>query len=168
MKARQIAMGGVFAALGVVLMLVGGIIPIGTYAAPMFASLLLIFLLREMPTQMCVGWYFVVSILSGLLCPDRETAFVFIVLGWYPICRPRLERLRPILRVILKLLIFNAAIGVLYAILVFLFQLEAVVQEFSQTAPIWIVLLLVLGNVTFLIYDLVLGRLTRLLLRKNR
>lgn len=168
MKARQIAMGGVFAALAVVLMLVGGIIPIGTYAAPMFASLLLIFLLREMPAQMCVGWYFVVSILSGLLCPDRETAFVFIVLGWYPICRPRLERLRPILRVILKLLIFNAAIGVLYAILVFLFQLEAVVQEFSQTAPIWIVLLLVLGNVTFLIYDLVLGRLTRLLLRKKR
>lgn len=161
-------MGGVFAALAVVLMLVGGIIPIGTYAAPMFASLLLIILLREMPAQMCVGWYFVVSILSALLCPDRETAFVFIVLGWYPICRPRLERLRPILRVILKLLIFNAAIGVLYAILVFLFQLEAVVQEFSQTAPIWIVLLLVLGNVTFLIYDLVLGRLTRLLLRKNR
>ena len=51
-------------------MLVGGIIPIGTYAAPMFASLLLIFLLREMPVQMCVGWYFVVSILSGLLCPE--------------------------------------------------------------------------------------------------
>ena len=71
-------------------------------------------------------------------------------------------------RAILKLLIFNAAIGVLYAILVFLFQMEAVVQEFSQTAPIWIVLLLVLGNVTFLIYDLVLGRLTRLLLRKKR
>ena len=152
-------MGGVFAALAVLLMLLGGLIPIGTYAAPMLASLLLIPLLRELTTGLCVGWYVIVSILSVMLCPDRETAFVFCFLGWYPICKSRLDRLRRIPRLAWKLLLFNAAAAALYAMLIFLFHLEAVVEEWRETAPIWLILLLLLGNATFLIYDAVLGRL---------
>ena len=160
MKARQIAMGGVFAALAVVLMLLGGLIPIGTYAAPMLASLLLIPLLRELSPCLCVGWYVVVSLLSSLFCPDRETALVFCFLGWYPIFKPRLDRLRPVSRLLCKLLIFNAAVAALYAVLIFLFRLEAVMKEWKKTAPALLAGMLLLGNATFLVYDAVLCRLT--------
>ena len=94
MKARQMAMGGVFAALAVVLLFLGGIIPIGTFAGPMLASLLLLPLRRDFSAGLCVGWYAVVSVLGVGFCPDRETAFFFVFLGWYPIIKPKLDRLR--------------------------------------------------------------------------
>lgn len=159
MKARQISMGGVFAALAVVLLLLGGLIPIGTYAAPMLASLLLIPLLRELSPGLCVGWYVVVSLLSAIFCPDRETALVFCFLGWYPICKPKLDKLRLFLRFLWKLMIFNAAVAALYAVLIYLFQLEAVLKEWKKTAPFWLVLMLLLGNAAFFVYDVVLSRL---------
>ena len=106
MKAKPIAVGGVLAALAVTILLLGGLIPVGTYVAPMLAALPLIVLLAELPRGLCVGWYAVVAILGVLLCPDKETAFVFVFLGWYPILRPRLERLPLALRLALKLLIF--------------------------------------------------------------
>ena len=77
-KTKQIALGGVLAALAVVILLLGGVIPIGTYLAPMLASLPLIVLLTELPRGLCLGWYAVVAILGAMLCPDRETAFVFV------------------------------------------------------------------------------------------
>lgn len=169
MKAGQIAMGGVFAALAVVLMLLGGLIPIGTYAAPMLASLLLIPLLRDLSPGLCVGWYVVVSLLSALFCPDRETALVFCFLGWYPICKPKLDRLRTFSRCFWKLMIFNAAAAALYAVLIVLFRLEAVLKEWKETAPGWLVLMLLLGNAAFFVYDVVLGRLAAVYrLRRDR
>ena len=103
---RQIALGGVLAALAVVILLLGGIIPVGTYLAPMIASLPLLVLMEELPKSLCFGWYGVVALLGGLLCPDPETAFVFVFLGWYPLARPVLDRLPKLPRILCKLLLF--------------------------------------------------------------
>ena len=161
-KTKQIALGGVLAALAVVILLLGGVIPIGTYAAPMFASLPLVILLAELPRPLCVGWYAVAAILGVLLCPDRETAFVFVFLGWYPIARPGLDRLPRLLRIAAKLLIFNAAVAALYALLILVFQLEALVEEARETGTLLLLVLLLLGDLSFLLFDLTLRRLTQL------
>ena len=159
MKAKPIALGGVAAALAVVLLLLGGLIPVGTYVAPMLAALPLVALLYQLPTPLCIGWYTAVSILAVLLCPDKETAFVFVFLGWYPILRPRLDRLPPVLRLGLKLLIFNLAIAALYGMLIFVFQLDALVQEARQTGRALLLVMLLLGNLCFLLFDVLLKRL---------
>ncbi len=159
MKAKPIAVGGVLAALAVTILLLGGLIPVGTYVAPMLAALPLIVLLAELPRGLCVGWYAVVAILGVLLCPDKETAFVFVFLGWYPILRPRLERLPLALRLALKLLIFNLAVAALYGLLIFVFQLQALVQEARETGMLLLVVMLLLGNLCFLLFDLLLKRL---------
>ena len=104
-KTKQIALGGVLAALAVVILLLGGVIPIGTYLAPMLASLPLIVLLTELPRGLCLGWYAVVAILGATLCPDKETAFVFVFLGWYPVARPALDRLPRLFRIGAKMLV---------------------------------------------------------------
>ncbi len=166
--AKQLALGGVLAALAVVLLLLGGVIPIGTYIAPMLASLPLIVLLAELPKGLCLGWYAVVAILGVMLCPDKETAFVFVFLGWYPVAKPALDRLPRLPRIAAKLLVFNLAVAALYALLILVFRLEALVQEAKETGLALLLVLLVLGNVTFLLYDILLNRLTVLYRIKSK
>ena len=168
MNARQIALGGVLAALAVVILLLGGVIPIGTYLAPMLASLPLIVLLAELPKGLCLGWYAVVSILGATLCPDKETAFVFVFLGWYPVARPALDRIPRLPRLAAKLLIFNLAVAALYALLILVFRLEALVNEAKETGLALLLGLLAMGNGTFLLYDLLLKRLTFVYEKKRK
>ena len=159
-KSKQISLGGVLAALAVVILLLGGLIPVGTYLCPMLASIPFVILLAELPKPLCVGWYAVVAILGVLLCPDRETAFVFVFLGWYPIAKPTLDRLPRWVRVPVKLVIFLAAVSALYALLILVFQLEALVAEAKETGFPMLIALLVLGCAAFLLFDLLLSRLT--------
>lgn len=44
--------------------------------------------------------------------------------------------------------------------LILLFRLESLVRELRETAPAWLVGLLLLGNAAFFFYDLVLTRLS--------
>ena len=167
-KTKQIALGGILAALAVVLLTLGGVIPVGTYVAPMLASLPLIVLLTELPRGLCLGWYAVVAILGATLCPDKETAFVFVFLGWYPVARPTLDRLPRLPRIAAKLLVFNLAVAALYALLILVFRLEALVNEAKETGLALLLSLLAMGNGTFLLYDLLLKRLTFVYEKKRK
>ena len=158
-RASSVALGGVTAALAVVLMLLGGLVPLAVYVCPMLASLLLLPLLDRLGKARCVLWWAAVSILSVLLCPDRETAFVFVFLGWYPIARPALNRLPRPASAACKLLLFNLCACALYALLILVFQLQALVAEARETGTALLVVILILANVTFLVFDLVLARL---------
>ena len=167
-KAVQVALGGVLAALAVVILLVGGIIPVGTYVAPMLAALPLVILLAELPRSLCLGWYCIVALLGVLLCPDKETAFVFVFLGWYPLAKPGLDRLPKLPGLLCKLLIFNASTAALYALLILVFRLDALVQEAQETGMILLIAILLLGNLSFILFDLVLDRLTALYRIKHK
>ena len=169
MSAKSLALGGVLAALATVLLMLGSVIPGATYACPLLASSLLVPLLAALPKRLCLGWYAVVSVLAVLLCPDRETAFVFVFLGWYPVAKPGLDRLPRLLRVPVRLLVFNLCVAALYALLIWVFQLQALVEEARETGAVLLAVLILLGNVAFLLFDRVLARLPRLLARrKNR
>ncbi len=168
MNAKHIALGGIFAALAVVILLLGGIVPAATYVCPMLASLPLVVLLAELPKKLCLGWYAVVALLGVLFCPDKETAFVFVFFGWYPLAKPGLDRLPKPPRLLCKLLIFILSTAALYALLILVFQLEALVREAKETGLIMLIVLLVLGNVSFLCFDLLLARLTVLYRMKRK
>ena len=158
----RIAFCGVMAGLMAALMLVGTLIPLSTYVCPMIAGALAVPVVWEFGAGS--GWllYAAVSVLSLILAPDKEAALLYVLLlGWYPILRPRLQHIRrrpP--RIAAKLLLFNAAVCVVYALLLFVF----VSPDLSSEAAAWTVPalagMLLLGNVTFLIYDQVLARLT--------
>ena len=168
-QTKQIALGGVLAALAVVILLLGGIIPIGTYLAPMLASLPLLVLSEALSKSLCLGWYAVTAILGATLCPDKETAFVFVFLGWYPLAKPALDRLPKLPRMGAKLLLFNLAAAALYALLILVFRLEALAREARATGLPMLLLLLALGNLCFFLYDLLLKRLSLLYRgRQNR
>ena len=127
--ASSVALGGVLAALAVVVMCLGTIIPVATYVCPMFCALLLQVVLKSCGVRIAWAWYGAVTILSLLLAPDKEAAAVFAFLGYYPIVKPRLDKTR--LRWLWKGLLFNASVLVMYWLLLRVFGLAQVTEDFE-------------------------------------
>lgn len=82
------ALGGVLAALAVVIMGMGTLIPVATYVCPMLCALLLQVVLKTCGVRVAWAWYGAVAILSLLLAPDKEAAAVFLFLGYTPSSSP--------------------------------------------------------------------------------
>ena len=155
-KAYPIALGGMLAAAAVVLMCVGTIIPVATYAAPVLCMMVCQVVLKCCGSRIAWAWYGAVAILGLLMAPDKEAAAVFGVLGYYPIVKPRLDRTKA--KWFWKALLFNGSILLLYWILLKLIGVSQLVEEFSGMGIAMTAVLLVLGNVTFFLLDHLLAR----------
>ena len=154
--ASSVALGGVLAALALVIMGLGGMIPVATYVLPVIAMLLLKVVLKICGRRVAWAWYGAVAILSVLICPDPEAAFVFVFIGYYPILKPWMDSKRG--GIIYKILLFNGTMLVLYWSLMHIMGMTALQQEFSEMGNVMVILLLILGNLTFFMLDFVLGK----------
>ena len=155
-KAYPIALGGMLAAVAVVLMSIGTIIPVATYAAPVLCMLVCRVVLKLCGSRIAWAWYGAVAVLSLLLAPDKEAAAVFLVLGYYPILKPKLDRRKG--AVLWKLLYFNGSILALYWVLLKVIGMEQLLSDFEGMGIAMTAVLLVLGNVTFFLLDNLLTR----------
>ena len=161
---RRTALCGVFGALAVVLMLMGGILPLATFIAPALAGLCVVPVAVEFGLKSGILVYVLVSVLGGLFCPDVEAVCIYIfLLGYYPLLKVRLDRIRrrP-LRVAAKLVLFNCAIAAMYTLLLVVFPVPVLQADAAGVALPMLATLLVMGNVTFFIYDAALCNVFRL------
>lgn len=149
------ALGGVLGALAVVIMCLGTLIPVGTYACPMLCAVVLQMVLKTCGSRIAWAWYGAVALLGLLLAPDKEAAAVFVFLGYYPIVKPKLDRKK--LPWLWNGLLFNASVLALYWLLLRLFGMEQLVSEFRELGAAMTAVLLILGNVTFFLLDKLLG-----------
>ena len=95
MKSKKVAFGAVVAALSLVFMLLTAVLPVGTYALPCFAGILLVIIVIEFGVPWAVGVYAGVSVLSFLLVSDKEAALYYaLILGNYPILKNFFERIK--------------------------------------------------------------------------
>lgn len=160
MRARPLALCGVLTALAVVLLCLGGVIPGAVFCAPILAMAALLPVLEELGPKAAGTVYAAVSILALLLVPDRETAFVYLFFGWYPILRPKIAALpsRP-LRVLARVAVCSAAALALYGLVL---RLMGLTEDLLNS--VWYVnaALLAAGNVVFLLTDSTLARLTNI------
>ena len=165
MKSRQMALCGLLTALAVVCMVLAGAMGIGTYLGPMLAMAVLLPLLEEYGVKTAAA-YVAAALLGLLLAPDLELSLVYIAFGWYPLLRPRLNRLpsRPV-RLAVKVLLAGGGELILYGVVL---RLLGVSADLMDAAPIFNLLLFVLGVLAFLLLDLALGRLSILWRRKLR
>ena len=157
------ALGGIMAALAVTIMSLGGLIPVATYVCPMLCAILLLVVYLSCGSRIAWAWYGAVAILSLLMGPDKEAAAVFVFLGYYPILKPWLDKRK--LSLVWKLLLFNCAVLTMYWLLLNLFGMAQLAAEFSELGLVLGIVLLLMGNLTFFLLDIVLGRL---LYRKGR
>ena len=154
-KAYPIALGGMLAAAAVVLMSIGTMIPVATYAAPVLCMVLGRTVLKICGKRIAWAWYGAVAILSLLLAPDKEAAAVYLVLGYYPVAKPKLDRMR--VSWFWKGLLFNGSILALYWVLLQIIGLQQLLSDFEGMSLTMYGILLILGNVTFFMLDRLLG-----------
>ena len=156
MSARPLALCGVLTALAAALLALGGVIPGMVFCAPILAMGALLPVLEELGPKAAGTSYAAAAILALLLAPDRETAFVYLFFGWYPILRPKIAAMpsRP-LRVLARLAVCSAAAVLLYGLALRLMGLTEEIAAWYVNA-----LLLAAGNAVFLLTDATLARLT--------
>lgn len=161
--AKSIALGGVMAALAVTVMSMGGLIPVATYVSPVLCMLMLNLVIRLCGVRIAWAWYGAVALLSLLLSADKEAAAVFAFLGYYPIVKPKLDKLR--FSMLWKLILFNTVMILMYRLLMSVFGMDALAEEFRAMDTVMLLVTLLLGNVTFLLLDRILSGKIK---RKNR
>ena len=149
------ALGGVLAALAVVIMCLGTIIPVATYTCPVLCALVLEMVRKSCGNRIAWAWYGAVAVLCVLMAPDKEAAAVFAFLGYYPILKPWMDRRKG--KWLWKAALFNSMTLIMYWLLMHLFGLTQVAEEFSEMGTVMTAVLLVLGNVTFFMLDRLLG-----------
>lgn len=154
-KSWAMAYCGIVAALCVALMLLGAVIPIAMFIAPAVAGFLIATVCVECGLQMALTAYAAVSLLALLFVPDKEVALIFtVLLGYYPLVKPKLERIRPaLLRGVCKLLLCNGAVLAMYGLIYLLVPMGSISQELRTTAMAATLVTLAMGNVAFLLYD---------------
>lgn len=153
--ASAVALGGMLAALAIVIMSLGTSLMIGTYACPMLVILVQKLVLNTCGRRIAWAWYGAVAILSALLAPDKEAAAVFLFLGYYPMVKPWLDKRR--FPWVWKLAFFNGVVVLMYWLLMNLLGMEHLAEEFFGMGVFVLILILVMGNMVFYMLDRILS-----------
>ena len=131
---KSLAFCAVSAALCTAVMLLGGLIPVFTYCSPLIASVFLIPAIELYGTMPAISVWVVASLLSLLIGADKEAAFFFVFFGWYPVLKPRLDKIPSrLLRAALKLIIFSVCTAAMYWLTCFVLGIDEIVSSFSAS-----------------------------------
>ena len=147
------------AALAVVIMCMGGLIPVATFVCPALCCVVLQLICGKLGNRLCWTWYVVVSLLVVLIGPDKESAAVFAFLGYYPIVCPYFPK--RFLGLLLKAIYFNAATFAMYWFLIKLLGIEHIASDYADFGTAMLVLLVMLGNIAFFLLDRLLAIIRR-------
>ena len=157
-KSTQVAIGGVAAALCLLLMFCTGLVPFATYALPALAGVVLIAVVAEMGWRTAMVVYAAVALLSLGIVPDREAAMLFIFFfGYYPVIKGLIQRLpTKVLQLIVKFVLFNVAMILSYMIIIYVLGIPDILESFGDFGKYSALVLLGMGNVVFAVYDFAL------------
>ena len=163
-RTRRVAVCAMLSALGVVMLYLGSMIEIVDISMAVIASLLCVFAVIEYGGAYPWLVFAVTSVISMLMLPNKTPAAMYVVFfGFYPILKEKLERKPKVISWIFKELIFNAALALMIVLVLFVFTMGEVKVE-----TYLVVLLAVLAELMFVLYDIALTRLISLYLFRLR
>lgn len=146
----MLCISSLMAAMCVAILSVGSLIESLDVSLAIIAGLVVMILSAEYGDKVAVSVFLVAGMIS-LLLPLKSAGILFLALGgWYPIVQKKINMLKPILARIVKTLLFNG-------IFVLLLFLSAFVTGVKETPYLYLALL-VLGNICFFLYDILLDR----------
>lgn len=158
-KSGKIVLSGMCAGLATVLMM-ASYFPYLTYAVPAIAGLVMMILVIEIDVRWATLG-FLASCLPVFLFAETEAKLLYIAfLGYYPILKAIIERVRitPV-QYFVKLLCFNASVTLVYTVFSEIIGVSA--EDVGIIGQYGIVVLLVSGNIVFLIYDFTISRMAQ-------
>lgn len=152
---RRLTLTALLIALSVVILLLASYVPSGRLGIVAVAGLLPAAAVVSAGLGAGFFCYAGTSILAFFLLPAKECVLLYALLfGHYPMLKSLIEHLKPLaLQWVLKLLLFNGLLSVLYFGFRVLF-LAAIPDVLAQTAVLYVA-----GNVAFVLYDLCFSRL---------
>ena len=167
-QSSKCALGGIVAAISLVLMISVAIVPFMTYALPAVSGALIVFMVIEVDKKWAFGVYAAVSILGLFLVPDKEVAVMYTAFfGYYPIYKSVLESKLPAAGAwALKVLTFAVTMSAAYFLMIKLMGLT--VDELDEYGAAGAALLLGAGTAAFVIYDIAMTKFITLYLKKWR
>ncbi len=153
------AYGGLGAGLIVVLLLGSSLMPFLEYTIPAACALVIFYIAKECSSKTALICYAAASLLSVLLIPNKEAAILFaLFFGYYPVFKQFAERFVKWLGIMIKALLFNASMILSYVSLIFVFGLHELWEDISLGMQYGALVLLAMGNVAFVLFDILLTR----------
>jgi hypothetical protein len=165
-QSSKCAIGGIVAALSLVMMISVAVIPFLTYALPAAAGVLIIFIVVEIDKKWAFGVYSTVAILGMLLVPEKEVAVMYLALfGYYPIIKAMIEEKLPIVpEWIAKILLFASTMAGSYFLMIKF--MGVTIDETEDFGIMAYPILLGMGTFAFVLYDVALTKMITLYLKK--
>jgi len=157
----KISLCGVIGALCITILMMGFLFPFATYACPAAAACMLIPIIYEYKQKTAFTLYVAVSFLGLMLVPEQELIFMFIfVFGFYTVIKFSIDRVKnKAVRFVIKLMYINTALIVSYGLLLIVFPVAALVNEFSGYGLAFTALLIAMFNLVFFLYDKMVERM---------
>ncbi len=158
-ESSKAALGGIVAALSVVIMFATYLSPLLVYTAPPFAGLLLIVIFEELDLKWAFGTYVAIGLLSVFMIADKEAAIFFIFFfGYYPLFREYLSTRTSNRKLLFAagLVVFNASCAAAIAICAFVLHIDY--GDIYKHGKLLIILSIILMNATFIVYDILIDR----------
>ena len=160
---KRIVVSGVLVALSVIILYLGCAIEVLDITMSAIVSLLVVVIVIEMGYSYAWLTYIASAILSVILLPQKSPAiFYACFMGFYPILKSYIERIESgLVRWIIKLIVGNAAIGLMFAIL-----LIFIPDEFE--GGVMLLITYALAVAAFVMYDIALSKLITLYFKMIR
>ena len=162
----KVSLGGIVSALCLVLMFLTAVFPPLNITLPLFAGMLMTVVAIEVSPSWAWVTYATVAILSFFITPDKEAAIFFTVFfGFYPILKSYYEKIPSkvieyivkILKWLLKFVVFNIAIVIIYQLTVKLLGTVNLIEEFGFMKQFMLPGLIIMFNGIFILYDITLS-----------
>ncbi|MBR6563653.1 MAG: hypothetical protein IKK70_06930 [Clostridia bacterium] len=162
-KYGKTAFAGIFTALCFIFLFIGSLFQTLDLSAAALGSIVILIAYVELGTAYSLGVYLSASILSFLLLPYKSAAIVFAFFaGFYPVLKVTLNKIKPLpLSYAVRILCFNVFLTLAILAATFIFHVEAEYLVFE-------IILYLLCNVTFVVYDLALERVAVYYVNKIR
>ena len=170
MNTKKIALSAILSASGVIFLLFGSLIEVLDLSAAALAGFIVVIAVIEIRGKYPVLIYFTVSLISLLILPNKLPAVFFILFGGiYPLFKAQFERRHPAVAWALKFSMFNVILWLLI-FFVRLLTMRGLIElrediGFLKTFEI---LVFLVANFAFLLYDIAMTRAINLYLIKIR
>ena len=141
--------------------------PYLTYAIPAVAGLFIMAVVIELDVKWAFLSYTSSAVLVFLFAEMEIKIMYVFFLGYYPIIKALLERMRkPLIEWIIKVLSFNIAVLVVY--MIFAKPMGIDLSDFGALGKYGAYVLLGLGNIVFVLYDIAVCRMAMMYVKMIR
>jgi len=170
---KKIALAAILSAFGVVFLTIGSFIGVLDLSSAAIAGFVIVIAVIELGGRYPVMMYFVISVLSILVLPNKYPAVFFIFFGgFYPIFKAYIERFHYIVAWVVKFSMFNFFLAVMILLIKFLSE-KGFLPPFEDNNlydffGIFKIIVFIVANFTFLLYDIAMTRIINLYIIKIR